>query len=49
MDLDFSFLDDMDLTIDININDMEKDLIQILTTLYQDTDVNTTYWMCLYR
>lgn len=43
MDLDFSFLDDMDLTIDININDMEKDLIQILTTLYQDTDVNTTY------
>ena len=43
MDLDFSFLDDMDLTIDININDMEKDLIQRLTTLYQDTDVNTTY------
>lgn len=43
MDLDFSFLDDMDLTIDININNMEKDLIQILTTLYQDTDVDTTY------
>ena len=39
MDLDFSFLDDMDLTIDININDMEKDLIQILTTLYQDKNL----------
>jgi len=43
MDLDFSFLDDIDLNIDINLKDMEKDLIQILTTLYQDIDVKTTY------
>jgi len=43
MDFDFSFLDDIDLNIDINLKDMEKDLIQILTTLYQDIDVKTTY------
>lgn len=47
MDLDLSFLDDIDLSditdIDINLDDMQDDLVQILTTLYQDTDLTTTF------
>lgn len=60
-ELDFSFLDDIDLSlndinidlddikidkdfnIDINLDDMQIDLTQILTTLYQDTDITTTF------
>ena len=42
MDLDFN-IDLSDITdININLEDMQKDLIQILTTLYQDTDLTTT-------
>lgn len=41
MDLDFN-IDLSDITdININLEDMQKDLIQILTTLYQDTDLTT--------
>lgn len=43
MNLDFN-IDLTDITnININLDDMEKDLIQILTTLYQDTDLTTTF------
>lgn len=42
MDLDFN-IDLSDITsININLDDMEKDLIHILTTLYQDTNLTTT-------
>ncbi len=42
MDLDFN-IDLSDITdININLEDMQKDLIQILTTLNQDTDLTTT-------
>ena len=42
MNLDFN-IDLSDITdININLEDMQKDLIQILTTLYQDTDLTTT-------
>lgn len=42
MDLDFN-IDLSDITeININLDDMQKDLIQILTTLYQDTNLTTT-------
>lgn len=38
-ELDFS-IDLSDITdINIDLNDMENDLIQILKTLYQDTDI----------
>lgn len=42
-DLDFN-INLTDITnININLDDIEKDLIQILTTLYQDTDLTTTF------
>ena len=42
MGLDFN-IDLSDITnIDINLENMEKDLIQMLTTLYQDTYLTTT-------
>lgn len=42
MDLNFN-IDLSDITeININLDDMQKDLIQILTTLYQDTNLTTT-------
>ena len=43
MGLDFN-IDLSDITnIDINLENMEKDLIQMLTTLYQDTYLTTTF------
>lgn len=45
-DIDFTFLDDIDLTFNddlLNYNDMINDLINTLSELYQDTDLTTTY------
>ena len=43
MGLDFN-IELSDITnIDINLENMEKNLIQMLTTLYQDTYLTTTF------
>ena len=43
MDLDFN-IDLLDIIkININLEDIDKDLIQILPTLYQDTNIRPPY------